>query len=46
MIYLTRRERFNAAHKLYKEEWSEEENDWMPCLTEVLQTCDDAPDPK
>ncbi|HCQ30167.1 MAG TPA: 6-pyruvoyl tetrahydrobiopterin synthase [Flavobacteriales bacterium] len=26
MIYLTRRERFNAAHKLYKEEWSEEEN--------------------
>ncbi len=26
MIYLTRRERFNAAHKLYKPEWSEEEN--------------------
>ena len=26
MIYLTRRERFNVAHKLYKEEWSEEEN--------------------
>jgi 6-pyruvoyltetrahydropterin/6-carboxytetrahydropterin synthase len=26
MIYLTRRERFNAAHKLYKEEWTEEEN--------------------
>ncbi|HEY1025798.1 MAG TPA: 6-carboxytetrahydropterin synthase [Sphingobacteriaceae bacterium] len=26
MIYITRRERFNAAHKLYREEWSDEEN--------------------
>jgi 6-pyruvoyltetrahydropterin/6-carboxytetrahydropterin synthase len=26
MIYLTRRERFNAAHRLYREEWSEEKN--------------------
>lgn len=26
MIYITRRERFSAAHKLYKEEWSTEEN--------------------
>jgi len=26
MIYLTRRERFNAAHRLYKPEWSDEEN--------------------
>jgi len=26
MIYLTRRERFNAAHRLYREELSEEEN--------------------
>lgn len=26
MIYITRRERFNAAHKLYREEWSAEEN--------------------
>ncbi len=26
MIYLTRRERFNAAHKLWVEEWSAEEN--------------------
>ncbi len=26
MIYITRRERFNAAHKLYREEWSLEEN--------------------
>ena len=26
MIYITRRERFNAAHKLFREEWSAEEN--------------------
>jgi 6-pyruvoyltetrahydropterin/6-carboxytetrahydropterin synthase len=26
MIYLTRRERFNAAHRLYREEWSDEKN--------------------
>jgi len=26
MIYITRRERFSAAHKLYKEEWSMERN--------------------
>jgi len=26
MIYLTRRERFNAAHKLWVEDWSTEEN--------------------
>ena len=26
MIYLTRRERFNAAHRLYKKEWSDERN--------------------
>ena len=26
MIYLTRRERFSAAHKLWKEEWTEEKN--------------------
>ena len=26
MVYLTRRERFNAAHKLWVEEWSEERN--------------------
>ncbi|HLQ99169.1 MAG TPA: 6-carboxytetrahydropterin synthase [Sphingobacterium sp.] len=27
MIYLTRRERFSAAHKLYREEWSDEKNE-------------------
>lgn len=26
MVYLTRRERFNAAHRLYREEWSDEKN--------------------
>lgn len=26
MVFLTRRERFNAAHKLYREEWSAEKN--------------------
>jgi len=26
MIYITRRERFSAAHKLYKQEWSQEQN--------------------
>ena len=26
MLTLTRRERFNAAHKLYREDWTEEEN--------------------
>lgn len=27
MIYITRRERFNAAHRLYKEEWTHEKNE-------------------
>ena len=26
MIYITRRERFNAAHRLYRTDWSEEKN--------------------
>ncbi len=26
MIYITRRERFNAAHRLFRAEWSDEEN--------------------
>ena len=26
MIYVTRRERFNAAHKMWKQDWSEEKN--------------------
>lgn len=27
MVYLTRRETFNAAHRLYNDHWSEEKND-------------------
>ncbi|SEN80823.1 6-pyruvoyltetrahydropterin/6-carboxytetrahydropterin synthase [bacterium A37T11] len=27
MIYITRRERFNAAHRLYRTDWSLEENE-------------------
>lgn len=27
MIYITRRERFSAAHKLYRDDWSLEENE-------------------
>ena len=27
MIYITRRERFSAAHKLYREDWSLEKNE-------------------
>ena len=27
MLLLTRRERFNAAHKLYREDWSESKNE-------------------
>jgi 6-pyruvoyltetrahydropterin/6-carboxytetrahydropterin synthase len=26
MIYVTRRENFNAAHKLYREDWTEQQN--------------------
>jgi 6-pyruvoyltetrahydropterin/6-carboxytetrahydropterin synthase len=26
MIYITRRERFNAAHRLYHDDWSDEKN--------------------
>lgn len=26
MIYLTRRERFSSAHRMFREEWSDEEN--------------------
>lgn len=26
MIYITRKEKFNAAHKLFREEWSDEKN--------------------
>lgn len=33
MVYLTRREHFNAAHKLYNDNWSKEKNEEVfgPC---------------
>ncbi len=36
MIYVTRREHFNAAHKLYNPNWSKEKNDEVfgPCANE------------
>ncbi|MCY4778745.1 6-carboxytetrahydropterin synthase [Sphingobacterium sp. UT-1RO-CII-1] len=27
MLYITRRERFSAAHRLYREDWSQEQNE-------------------
>jgi 6-pyruvoyltetrahydropterin/6-carboxytetrahydropterin synthase len=26
MIYITRRERFSAAHRMYREDWTDEQN--------------------
>jgi 6-pyruvoyltetrahydropterin/6-carboxytetrahydropterin synthase len=36
MVYLTRKEHFNAAHKLYNPKWSREENEnvFGPCANE------------
>lgn len=36
MVYLTRKEHFNAAHKLYNPNWSKEKNEEMfgPCANE------------
>ncbi|MFY8128508.1 MAG: 6-pyruvoyl trahydropterin synthase family protein [Chitinophagaceae bacterium] len=36
MVYLTRKEHFNAAHKLYNPNWSKEENESVfgPCANE------------
>ena len=36
MIYITRRERFNAAHKLYNPAWNREKNEEVfgPCANE------------
>jgi 6-pyruvoyltetrahydropterin/6-carboxytetrahydropterin synthase len=36
MVYLTRQEHFNAAHKLYNPTWSKEENEAVfgPCANE------------
>lgn len=55
MVYLTRRERFNAAHKLWVEEWSEERNqatfgkcsnyNWHGHNYELFVTVKGQPDP-
>ena len=55
MVYLTRRERFNAAHKLWVKEWSEEENfavfgkcankNWHGHNYELFVTVKGQPDP-
>jgi 6-pyruvoyltetrahydropterin/6-carboxytetrahydropterin synthase len=55
MVYLTRRERFNAAHKLWVESWSEEENlatfgkcanrNWHGHNYELFVTVKGKPDP-
>ncbi len=55
MVYLTRRERFNAAHKLWVEEWSSEKNrevfgkcantNWHGHNYELFVTVKGQPDP-
>ena len=55
MVYLTRRERFNAAHKLWVENWSEEKNrsmfgkcsnrNWHGHNYELFVTVKGKPDP-
>ena len=55
MVYLTRRERFSAAHKLYNENWSEEKNyemfgkcsnpNWHGHNYELFVTVKGKPDP-
>ncbi len=54
-VYLTRRERFNAAHKLWVEDWSEEQNkevfgkcsnkNWHGHNYDLFVTVKGAPDP-
>jgi 6-pyruvoyltetrahydropterin/6-carboxytetrahydropterin synthase len=56
MIYVTRKEHFNAAHRLYKPEWSKEKNQEVfgPCANEnwhghnfeLIVTVKGEPDPE
>ena len=56
MLYLTRRERFSAAHKLWREDWSEEKNfntfgkcsnpNWHGHNYELFVTVKGNPDPE
>lgn len=56
MVYVTRKEHFNAAHKLYNPKWSKEKNDEVfgPCANEnwhghnfeLIVTVKGSPDPE
>lgn len=56
MVYITRKERFNAAHKLWKAQWSEEKNlevfgkcsnpNWHGHNYELFVTVKGIPDPE
>ncbi len=56
MVYVTRKEHFNAAHKLYNPKWSREKNDEVfgPCANEnwhghnfeLIVTVKGSPDPE
>ncbi len=55
MVYVTRKEHFNAAHRLYNDKWSEEENyrifgpcankNWHGHNFELFVTVKGSPDP-
>lgn len=55
MVYVSRKEHFNAAHKLYRSDWSEEKNEEVfgPCANanwhghnfELIVTVKGEPDP-
>ena len=55
-VYITRRETFNAAHKLYREDWSEQKNwevfgkcsnhNWHGHNFELIVTVKGIPDPE
>ena len=56
MIFVTRRERFNAAHRMYREEWDEQHNErifgkcsnpyWHGHNYELFVTIKGEPDPE
>lgn len=56
MIYLTRRERFNAAHRMFRKEWTDEKNyevfgkcanpNWHGHNYELFVTVKGEPDPE
>lgn len=56
MVYVSRKEHFNAAHRLYREDWSDEQNEavYGPCANknwhghnfEIIVTVKGTPDPE